>query len=277
MKYIWIVALALLVGAGLAVACDGPDCISGTGTNYLDQTNDLYAETGYDVDWVPCRFPDIEVGDVTQTAKNCAAVMGAGNDVDQSNELDALGIKMKQDARNAVMVVGTANDIYQSNVGSADSGLADPVYGAHVDQTMKNMLLVLGKKNIVDQTNEVDGGNAVDPDFHFVVDQTAKNIAAVVGQKNDLNQHNDIEGYMLKDIEIDPILTQTADNLALMVGMGKCLEDGCEDEGLAYAAPQYEWPQVQAEKVEIPAVQCPGCFELEECVDADGQPAPCPS
>lgn len=273
MKYIWIVALALLACAGLAVACDGPDCISGDGWNYLDQTNDIYAQTGYDRDCNGCGV-DIEKGDVTQTAKNCAAVMGAGNDIEQSNDLDAYGIKMTQDARNALMVVGTANDVDQSNTGYAASG-DSLVYGSHVDQTMKNMLLVLGKKNDVEQTNDVTGGNNVDPDKNYKVDQTAKNIAAVVGQKNDLDQTNTLEGYMIKRIEIDPTLTQTADNLALMVGMGKCLDSGCDDEGLAYKAPNYEWPEVKAEKVEIPAVQCPGCFELMECVDDDGKPKPC--
>ena len=66
---------------------------------------------------------------------------------------------------------------------------------------------------------------------------------------------------MQKFIEIDPLLNQNARNLAFMVGSS----DYDEDDASGYEATNYEWPDVDAETVATPIVECEGCFELESC------------
>lgn len=250
-----LVAMLAMVSVGAAVITVTPDCPTGTcDTNFITQTNvadaisgQAYADIG---SWLQHGDGSL---DVKQEQKNCAAVLGEGNIVTQSNKADAQGTELTQIQDNIAMVVGSSNTVVQANEALASGIAVDGAYGIYETQNQKNLMLVIGADNHASQSNvaKAYSDSAIWPEYP--IKQTQNNVGLLLGKKNNLVQSNDAEATMLKCIEVDPKIAQIQKNIAFAVN--NC--NDCKVDTTYGGVTSFTWPWVDAPAPAIPAISCP--------------------
>jgi len=204
---------------------------------------------------IPFSGFDIGLLKLEQTQKNCAAVLGEGNSIVQSNKADAYGTAQKQLQDNIAMVVGYSNAVSQTNdaLATGVGNTANGPYGLYETQTQKNLMLVIGSNNIASQNNVAKAYSDSPILPAYPIDQNQKNVGLLLGKKNWLYQSNDAEATMQKCIEVDPQISQIQKNIAFAVN--NC--DDCRVDTTYSGVTSFTWPSVTAPAPAIPAISCP--------------------
>jgi len=244
-----MLAFIPIVMAEGSSGCPGPDC----GYNVITQSNTAIADSGKPVYCSECKDSK-DVLALEQTQTNCAAVLGEGNKVDQTNHADAAGVLLTQMQKNIGMVVGADNTLDQSNEAKAD-GIKDgrdQDHGFSIDQSQKNLGLIIGENNRATQENEAKAYDASTPDKKFPISQTQTNMAVILGAKNKVNQENEATATMDKTIEIDPKITQIQKNLAFAINNCNTPRVSTKFTGIKTV----EWPEVKVVAPAYPQIAC---------------------
>jgi hypothetical protein len=251
-----LVAMLAMISVGSATWNWGtPDCATGPcDYNVITQTNVADAVSGQafsDIGWWGEKAS--AALDVYQEQKNCAAVLGEGNTVTQSNKADASGTELNQIQHNIAMVVGTTNTVTQKNEALATGVAADGAYGIYETQNQKNLMLIIGANNYASQSNLAKAYSDSGISLAYPIEQTQKNVGLLLGKKNWLVQSNDAEATMKKCIEVDPKIVQVQKNIAFAVN--NC--DDCKVDTTYGGVTSFTWPIVTAPAPNIPAILCP--------------------
>jgi hypothetical protein len=132
------------------------------GANVVTQTNDQFA-TSHD-----CF-------NMEQNSANLALALGTGNVITQTNAAWANGGQTSQDQLNAIAVLGHDNVATQSNIAIADEARVGDYFENPIFQNQANLGLIVGKTNVLTQTN----------DAYAVIPKTCKEDPVIV--QNQMN------------------------------------------------------------------------------------------
>jgi len=263
-RFIVVLALMLaMVSTGLATfspPCSGPDC----DYNVINQVNFAHAESGQAAEG--CLVDPATTGlTAEQTQTNCAAVMGNGNNVAQSNNANLAGTVLKQVQSNVALVVGSANGVTQANDAlETGMGTVGP-YGLAETQTQKNLMLIIGTNNHAEQYNTAKaysdspfasaGFFGLGATSTYPITQTQTNVGMLLGNKNWVVQSNTATADMFKKIQVDPSIVQTQKNIAFAIN--NCGQVAVPNSFTGTTS--FTWPQVSDPAPATPTISCGDC------------------
>ncbi|MHB8119468.1 MAG: hypothetical protein ACYDHX_12170 [Methanothrix sp.] len=242
---VWMASICLAA----SVVCNSGTCEY----NIITQVNTAIAESGNAQICESCS-PDNEQTDalkIEQLQTNCAAILGEGNIIFQSNTANAYGVAQDQMQDNIAMVVGSSNIVNQENDALATGIVDNGAYGSYENQAQENLILIIGCENTAMQSNTAKAysdSRIYDP---YPIEQTQKNVGLLLGKKNWLVQDNDAKATMLKDIQVDPAIKQMQKNVAFAV-------NNCEDCEVDATDPiEFCWGEAINPASSIPEIICP--------------------
>jgi hypothetical protein len=254
---IYIVVLAVM----LAMVSTAFSTVNGCGDpatcdyNSLNQVNTANAESGHAVACTGDCTPDQSGLTTTQTQTNCAAVMGAGNTVSQSNNANALGTSLNQVQNNIAMVVGSSNFASQTN-NALETGMdANSPFGIYENQNQKNLMLIIGTNNHAEQGNSAAAYSNSGITTAYPISQTQTNVGLLLGDKNWVVQGNTATADMFKLINVDPQIIQTQKNIAFAIN--NCNEPLVNNNFAGTTS--VAWPTVTDPAPVMPWIPCSDC------------------
>jgi hypothetical protein len=237
------------IGLAAGVVCNAGTCEY----NIITQINTAVADSGKAQICESCSSDNeqSEALKIEQLQTNCAAVLGDGNIISQSNTASAYGVAQDQMQDNIAMVVGSSNTVNQENDALATGVADDGAYGSYENQAQENLILIIGCENTAMQSNTAKAYSDSRIYNPYPIEQTQKNVGLLLGKRNWLTQRNDAMATMFKDIQVDPAIKQMQKNVAFAV-------NNCEDCEVDTTDPsEFCWSVAINPAASIPGISCP--------------------